>query len=110
MLLGQRTWHRISPHALVGAGITFDLAGQQEADQVLLPADRYSFGTSFSGILGFGTRWFITDRFLIRPDLILQLWQQDIPPGYAERELLVASPKEEWIQSWGLMIGLSYNF
>jgi hypothetical protein len=110
MLLGQRTWRRISPHFLVGAGFTFDVAGSQAEDQLVLPADRYNFGTSFSGLLGFGARWFLTDRFLIRPDFTLQLWQQDIPEGYAVREALIASPREEWIQSWSLMIGLSYNF
>jgi hypothetical protein len=110
MLVGQRTWHRLSPHVLVGAGITFELAGGQPADQLLQPEDRYSFGNSFSGLLGFGGRWFISHRILLRSELTLQLWQQDIPSGYRNREALVASPESEWIQAWGISAGIAYNF
>lgn len=110
MLVGQRTWRRLSPHILVGAGITFELAGAQAADQLLQPEDRYNFGNSFSGLLGFGGRWFISNRILLRSELTLQLWQQDVPSGYRNREALVASPESEWIQAWGISAGMAYNF
>jgi hypothetical protein len=110
MLVGQRTWRRLSPHVLVGAGITFELAGGQPADQLLQPEDRYQFGNSFSGLLGLGGRWFISRRILLRSELTLQLWQQDIPSGYRNREALVASPDSEWIQAWGISAGIAYNF
>ena len=108
--MGPRTWHRIAPFLLAGAGITFDLSGTQAADELLLPEDRYDFGTSFSGLLGAGFRWFPTTRILFRTDLTLQLWQQDIPPGYATRELLIDAPESEWIQAWGISVGVAYNF
>ena len=107
-LLGRRTWHRISPYLLVGGGATFELAGQQAADLLVLPADRYNFGNSFSGVMGAGTQWYVSDRVLLRTDLRLQLWQQDIPAGYRVRDLLVAAPEKEWIQAWGLTFGAAY--
>ncbi len=109
-VLGTRTWHKIAPFFLAGAGITFDLAGQSALDQQLLPEDRYDFGNSFAGILGAGTRWFPTERFSFRADLALQLWQQDIPAGYPLRPLLFDAPNSEWIQAWGLTFGAAYNF
>jgi len=107
-LLGRRTWHRISPYFLVGGGVTFELAGQQPADLLILPADRYNFGNSFSGVMGAGTQWHLSDRVLLRTDLTIQLWQQDIPVGYRARDLLVAAPENEWIQAWGLTFGVAY--
>lgn len=109
-VLGSRTWHRLAPFVLAGAGITFDLSGQQDVDLRLLPEDRYDFGNSFSGLLGAGARWFPGSRISLRADLTLQLWQQDIPKGYPSRELLFDAPNSEWIQAWGLTLGAAYNF
>lgn len=109
-LVGTRTWHRIAPFFLAGAGITFDLASQTELDQQLFPEDRYDFGNSFSGILGGGVRWFLSDRLSLRSDLALHLWQQDIPGGYQTRPLTAEAPNSEWIQAWGLTFGAAWNF
>ncbi len=110
MVLGSRTWHRISPHALFGAGITFDLSPQSPLDEVLEQNDRFIFGNSFTGVLGLGVRWFLSDKLLLRPDLTFQMWKEDIPAGYLTKELLLASPNGVWVQNWSLAIGLSYNF
>lgn len=108
--LGTRTWNRIAPFVLAGAGVTFDVTGDQAVDQLLLPDDRYDFGSSFSGLLGLGVRWFPGSRLSFRSDLTLQLWQQDVPDGYPSRELLFDAPDSEWIQAWGITLGAAYNF
>lgn len=110
-ILGQRTWRRVSPFVVAGAGLAFDVSGAQPADESV-PADfRYSLGKPFAGVIGLGLRWFPGQRISVRGDLTLQIWTQKIPEGYRQFEdELAPVPESESIQAPGLSIGASYNF
>ena len=104
-LTGDRMWHRISPFIVAGGGVVFDVAGDSEADELLLPEDRFGFGTSFYGTTGLGLRWFVTDRFAVRADGTFSLWKVGTPPGFSDPVRNFPNVEEgEWLQSLGLTI------
>ena len=104
-LTGDRMWHRISPFIVAGGGVVFDAAGDSEADELILPEDRFSFGTSFYGTTGLGVRWFVTDRFALRADGTFSLWKVGTPPGFSDPVRNFPNVEEgEWLRSLGLTI------
>jgi hypothetical protein len=103
---GRRTWHSISPFLVFGGGLAFDLAPDAVDDELLDPADRFEYGTSFHGIMGAGTRWWINERLTLRGDAAFQLWRLDTPPGFATPERGFPSVEEkEWVS--GLRLSMS---
>ena len=108
---GRRTWNGLSPHLLFGAGLAFDLAGAQDADERILVDDRFDFGTSFTGFLGGGMRWFPSDRIVVRADGGLSLWQLETPRGYSAPDRGFAGVEEtEWVSGLGVTLGLALRF
>ena len=108
---GRRTWHRLAPYFTAGGGIALDASSENALDQILLPEDQFDFGTSFFGTLGLGTRWFLTDRIVIRPEWNFSLWKVDTPPGYADpdRDFLGVADGE-WLEGSQFSIGLFYRW
>ncbi len=97
-VVGDRTWHGLDPFIDFGIGYAFDLAGDRPTDKTLPDADRYSFGSSFHGILGGGTRFFISDRLALRADATVSFWKLHTPPGFADPELGYTNvPRGEWV-------------
>lgn len=97
---GRRSWHRIAPFVDFGGGIAIDASSDSDLDDVLLPVDRFDFGTSFFGTMSGGVRWFATERFTLRGDWVFSLWKIDTPPGYADPDRgFVAVSDGEWV--WG---------
>lgn len=112
-LTGRRTWNGLSPYVFLGAGIAFDIQGEQAEDQLLQPEDRYEFGTRFLGSAGAATRIFITERIEARVEAGLRLYQVGTPGGFLDttRGLdLGVVPEDEWVNSSSLSVGLSYLF
>lgn len=110
-LTGRRTWHGINPFLIAGGGIAFDIAGDQAEDQKIEPTDRFDFGTAFLGVLGGGVRVALGERFFLRGDAHLTLWQLDTPEGFEDPDLeFEAVPKSEWVNNTVLAVGLSYRF
>jgi hypothetical protein len=108
---GRRTWHRLAPYFTAGGGIALDAASESPLDRILLPADRFNFGTSFFGTLGLGTRWFVTDRIVIRPEWIFSLWKIGTPPGYADPDRgFLGVSDGEWLWGNQLTVGLLYRW
>jgi hypothetical protein len=95
---GRRSWHRIAPFLDFGGGIAIDSSPASELDEVLLPVDRFDFGTSFFGTLSGGARWYATQRFTLRADWVFSLWKIDTPPGYADPDRgFVGVSDGEWV-------------
>lgn len=110
-VMGDRTWHGLSPFAFIGGGLAFDLAGEDATDERLLQDDRFDFGTSFLGTLGGGVRWFATDRILFRTDASLTLWQLESPRGFRDPEREFEGVEEsEWVSGPSLTFGIAYHF
>lgn len=110
-LTGDRTWRGLSPFIVTGGGIAFDLAGEDEAEEILLQDDRFEFGTSFMGVLGTGIRFFPSERFMIRSDMGLTIWQIDTPRGYvsAERDFQNVG-ENEWTSGIYVTVGAAWRF
>jgi len=104
--VGARAWHGFSPFIVAGGGMAIDASGESELDTRLEAADRFDFGSSFFGTLGFGTRWFVSDSFALRADGVFSLWKLDTPPGFSSAERGLDKVEEsEWAR--GLTITVS---
>jgi hypothetical protein len=108
---GRRSWHNLAPFLDFGGGIAIDGSPDSELDQVLLPLDRFDFGTSFFGTMSGGMRWYATPRFTIRGDGVFSLWKIDTPPGYADPDRgFVAVSDGEWEWGTAFTIALLYRW
>ncbi len=97
-LVGDRTWHGLDPFIDFGIGYAADMGGARPTDKLLPEADRYSFGSSFHGLLGAGTRYFITDRIGLRADATFSFWKLHTPPGFADPDRGYTNvPRGEWV-------------
>ncbi len=108
---GRRSWRGLSPHLLFGAGLALDVAGDQPDDQRVLVDDRFDFGTSLTGFLGTGVRWFATERVTVVLDGGLSLWQLETPRGYSSPDRGFEGVEEkEWASGLGFTIGTLIRF
>ncbi len=108
-LTGRRTWHRLNPFLLAGGGLVVDLSGAQPEDAALLEADRFQMGTKVEGAAGGGLRLFLTDRWTVRGDAVLNLWKLTTPDGWGTRGF-TGVPRKEWVSGPLLTFGLGYRF
>ncbi len=76
-LTGKKTWHRLIPSLVGGAGIVSDFAAADTGS--------YQFGTKFSFSYGLGLRYLPRKGPMIRVDLTNFLWQYDFPDRYFVR-------------------------
>jgi hypothetical protein len=110
--VGRRTWHSLSPFISFGGGVVFDVADTPvEEVEVLDPADVFDFGVSFYGTAGLGTRWFLTDTFVLRLDGTFSLWQIDTPPGFSDPDRGLENVEEsEWMSGLEVAVSLLYRW
>ena len=108
---GRRSWHRLAPFLSLGGGIAIGLSDESQLDETLLPADVFDFGNSFHGILGAGTRIFLTETLAARVDGIFSLWKIDTPPGFSEPERGFENVSDgEWVAGQTLTLTLLYRW
>lgn len=110
-LTGRRTWHGISPHVLLGGGIAMDVEGDQREDLFIEEPDRFDFGTRFTGVFGAGARYFLAERWVVRSDAYVTLYQLGVPPGYSDPDRSFENVAEkEWVNAGALTVGVSWLF
>lgn len=110
-LTGDRTWNGLAPFLQAGGGLTFDLAGDDPADEAVLPEDRFDLGTSFLGTVGGGSRFYLTERLVLRGDANFALAKIDTPPGFSDPERGFEDVEEsEWAGGLLLTISLAIRF
>ncbi|MGI9627341.1 MAG: outer membrane beta-barrel protein [Longimicrobiales bacterium] len=110
-LTGRRTWRGFSPYLFAGGGIAFDGAKRDDLDQLLLPEDRFDFGTTFTASMGSGLRYQLTQKLMLRGDADLKLWKLSTPTGFdASEKGLERVSESEWVGGWALTIGASWRF
>ncbi len=108
---GRRMWHRLSPFLTIGGGAVFSAGGDHALDQTLLPEDVFSFGTSFYGTLGLGSRWFVTDKIALRGDGVFSLWKVDTPPGYSDPSRAFEEVEDgEWLRGTAFSLSLLWRW
>jgi hypothetical protein len=110
-LTGDRSWRGLHPFIFLGVGVATDLAGDSEKDALLLPDDQFEFGTKFMAPLGGGFRWFLSDRFLVRGDLTILMYQLKAPQGFLDPARgFQGVGEKEWVSGTGFSVGLGYTF
>ena len=110
-LTGARTWHGVAPFLMFGGGLVGNLSGPSEFDAELPSSERFSFGPSFLGVMGGGTRWIPFERLTLRVETSLSLWKLGTPVGFSDvEEDLEVFVRQEWIGVGSLVFGASYRF
>ncbi len=110
-LTGERTWNNLSPTVIAGGGVVFGVDGLQPEDDQLGGDDKFDFGTSFLGVVGGGGRWFLTERFLVRAEVLMNFWKIDTPRGYLDTTRGFGSvAQDEWVSGFSFTAGTSLRF
>lgn len=110
-LTGDRTWNGLNPFAYAGGGLAFDLAGEDPAEAVLLPEDRFKFRTTVLGVAGAGVRWLPSGPFVVRADISLLLWRLTTPAGYRSSDRgFTAVAEKEWVSGPSITLGFGLRF
>lgn len=109
-ITGPRTWYRLQPYALIGAGGALRVTSENAAEEEL-PEDSdllVRFRNGFTGHVGAGIEWHITDRFSVRADARDLLWKVHVPQGFFVDGRLIDD--EQWVQTAHLGLGLAFRF
>ncbi len=112
-LTGNRTWNDLAPFAVVGGGLAFDLSRDSPLEEDLFGEERFSFGPSFLGVLGLGSRWLPTDRLTVRADALLHIWRLGTPEAFFQFEGengLGSISDQEWTGVGVVTLGGAYRF
>jgi hypothetical protein len=110
-LTGPRTWNGLAPFVHVGGGLVGDFSGRSSLEEAFEPEDRFSFGPSFLGILGGGTRWTPFDRLTFRGEWTLHIWKLGTPRAFFTlRDELASIPEQEWPGVGSFVLGASLRF
>lgn len=110
-LTGDRSWKGLNPLLFVGAGLIWDAAGESDAENLLLPEDKFGFGRKFVAPIGGGIRWVPGERFLVRADLALTMFRLKTPPGYRNPDRAFGAVGEkEWVSGPTFSLGAGFRF
>ncbi len=112
-LTGARTWNRLAPFLVAGGGMAFDLSRDSALEEDLFGEERFSFGPSFLGVLGGGTRWLPADRLTIRADAVLHIWRLGTPDAFFQFEGengLGSISEQEWTGVGVITLGGAFRF
>lgn len=107
---GARTWHRLQPFVMFGAGVGVDLAGESSLDEDLPEDVRFDFGTSFAADFGAGIEWFVSRRTTLRIDARNLLWRLETPTAFLLDDRGDTFPDTEWTQNFFVSAGISIQF
>jgi hypothetical protein len=110
-LTGPRTWHGFAPFLVGGGGVAGNLSGRIEEEAELLTEARFTFGPSFMGVLGAGTRYFLTDQLALRLDATAHFWKVGTPQAFLNLpEEAGPVVQQEWPAVGAFGVGLSWRF
>jgi hypothetical protein len=108
-ITGSRTWHRLQPYALLGAGLIFRMGADHAAEDELSSLDlRVRFRNGVTGHVGGGVEWHLSDRFSMRFDARDVLWRLHIAPGFITPARVIDD--REWVQTAHLSVGAAFRF
>jgi opacity protein-like surface antigen len=109
-ITGPRTWRNLQPYALLGLGAVFGMATDHDAEAALQERDdlRVRFRNGFTGHMGAGTEFFLTQRLTLRLDARNVFYRVHVPEGFRTAARIV--PEREWVRSSHLSLGLGLRF
>lgn len=109
-LTGPRTWNRLQPYVLFGAGAVVDVS-PDAAEDANLPVDaRFDFGTSFAGQFGGGVEWFPSERMTLRLDVRDVLWKIETPTAFLLSRLGDEVTADQWTSNFLFSAGVAIHF
>lgn len=109
-LTGPRTWHRIQPYVVMGAGGAIPVSYAQTGEEEL-PEDlelRVRFRRGFTGHVGGGIEIYLSEHFTARVDARDLLWKLHVPVDFLTTGRVIDS--EQWVQTGHVSLGLSLRF
>jgi hypothetical protein len=111
-LTGARTWNRLAPFVSMGGGVARNFSGRIEAEAELPTDVRTTFGPSFMGTLGAGTRVFLSEKLVLRLDATAHYWKQGTPQSFRflDEEAVGPIVDQEWPAVGAFTVGLSWRF
>lgn len=116
---GSRTWHGLVPYFYGGAGAAFDVSSPPSCFDVptqpncrLLPRERFDFGVSFMGQVGFGMIWLPFRVIGFRLTIDDTIWRLTTPDGYYDEGSTInpIPPKRDWTNNIQVALGAYYWF
>lgn len=109
-LTGPRTWYRLQPYALIGAGAVIGVSSDNSIEEEL-PSDldiRVRFRNGVTGHVGAGVEWHATERLTLRLDARDLLWKLHLPGDFLRPGRVIDT--DEWVQTAHLSAGLGFRF
>lgn len=109
-ITGPRTWHRLQPYVVMGAGGVIP-ATYAETGEENLPQDielRVRFRRGFTGHVGGGVEIHLSDHLTARVDARDILWKLHLPVDFLTTGRVIDS--EQWVQTAHVSLGLSFRF
>jgi opacity protein-like surface antigen len=109
-LTGPRTWHRIQPYVVIGAGGVF-VTSYAETGEEDLPENlelRVRFQKGFTGHVGGGLEIHVSDHLTVRVDARDTLWKLQLPIDFLTTGRVIDN--EQWVQTAHLGLGLNFRF
>jgi hypothetical protein len=109
-ITGARTFHGFQPFVAFGGGAVLNTTGRDALEEDLVEDARFRFGTSFAGLLGTGTDWFLSERLSLRADARALLWKLRTPQAFRLGGRAAEIPADEWQRNGFISLGISYHF
>ncbi len=109
-ITGPRTWNRLQPYALIGAGAALRVSSDDAIEEELPEESDLAvrFKNGFTGHVGAGVEWYATDRFSVRLDARDILWKIHVPDGFFTDTRIVDA--DQWVQTGHASLGLAFRF
>lgn len=109
-ITGPRTWRRLQPYALLGAGMVVRVAADNTAEDALPEGSdlRVRFRSGVTGHFGGGVELHLTERFTVRLDARNLLWRLHVPTGFITTDRVIDD--RQWAQTGHISAGIGFRF
>jgi hypothetical protein len=105
-LTGPRTWNGLAPYVTVSGGMATNLAGQPAVHAEIPEDQRFRFGQNFTVGPGFGTDFFLSDRFSLRFEARDHILRMRVPAGLTGTQ----NAQAIWTNNFAVSLGAALHF
>jgi len=109
-ITGPRTWHRLQPYALIGAGAIFRTSADHSAEEDLRDDIdlRVRFRNGVTGHIGAGVEMHLSPSVSLRVDARNLFWRLHVPTGFITSARVIDD--REWSTSGHFGVGAAWRF